>query len=404
MNKENLKKIANQMVIKGKGILAADESTPTCTKRFETIGIESTFLSRNEYRDMLFTTPKLENYISGIIMFDETIRQKTIINGTPFPKYLKEKGILTGIKVDTGAKKLAGTKDEKITEGLDNLRDRLIEYKTLGASFTKWRAVIKINKQELLPSDTCIEANAHALARYAALCQENDLVPIVEPEVLMEGDHDIEMCLNITKKILKKVFEKLNLFNVYLEGIVLKPNMIISGEDHPKNNDAEIVAKKTLECLLDSVPEKVPGIAFLSGGQSSDTATIHLNLMNKQLKLINKKNWNLTYSFGRALQQDSLSIWKEKNIEKCQEKLLIRAKNNSLASQGLIYIKMTAWFKRKKQGIYTETKDKKDLPPGLWHKCNNCSHLILSSDFENHSLFAKNVIIMKKLTALIILK
>ena len=336
MNKENLKKIASQMIIKGKGILAADESTPTCTKRFQTIGIESTFLSRNEYRDMLFTTPKLESYISGIIMFDETIRQKTIINGTPFPKYLKEKGILTGIKVDTGAKKLAGTKNEKITEGLDNLRDRLIEYKALGASFTKWRAVIKINKEELLPSDACIEANAHALARYASLCQENDLVPIVEPEVLMEGDHDIEMCLNVTKKILKKVFEKLNLFNVYLEGIVLKPNMIISGEDHPKNNDAKIVAKKTLECLLDSVPEKVPGIAFLSGGQSSDTATIHLNLMNKQIKLTDKKNWNLTYSFGRALQQDSLSIWKEKNIEKCQEKLLIRAKNNSLASQGLI--------------------------------------------------------------------
>ncbi len=335
MNKENLKKIASQMIIKGKGILAADESTPTCTKRFNSIGLESTFFSRNEYRDMLFTTPKLENYISGIIMFDETIRQKTIIKGIPFPKYLKEKGILTGIKVDTGAKKLAGTKYEKITEGLDSLRERLIEYKKLGASFTKWRAVIKINK-ELLPSDTCIEANAHALARYASLCQENNLVPIVEPEVLMEGDHDIEICLNVTKKILKKVFEKLSLFNVYLEGIVLKPNMIISGEDHPKNDDAEIVAKKTLECLIDSVPEKVPGIAFLSGGQSSDTATIHLNLMNKQLKLLNKKNWNLTYSFGRALQQDSLNIWKEKNTEEAQEKLFFRAKNNSLACQGLI--------------------------------------------------------------------
>ena len=335
MNKENLKKIASQLIIKGKGILAADESTPTCTKRFKTIGLESTFFSRNEYRDMLFTTPKLENYISGIIMFDETIRQKTIISGTPFPQYLKEKGILTGIKVDTGAKKLAGTEDEKITEGLDNLRERLIEYKKLGASFTKWRAVIKINK-ELLPSDTCIEANAQALARYASLCQENDLVPIVEPEVLMEGEHDIEICLNVTKKILKKVFEKLSLFNVYLEGIVLKPNMIISGEDYPKHDDAEIVAKKTLECLLESVPEKVPGIAFLSGGQKSDTATIHLNLMNRQLKLINKKNWNLTYSFGRALQQDSLNIWKDKNLEKAQEKLFFRAKNNSLASQGLI--------------------------------------------------------------------
>ena len=337
MNKEKLKKIANQMVFEGKGILAADESTPTCTKRFNSIGLESTALSRNEYRDMLFTSPGLEKYISGIIMFDETIRQNTIDSNIPFTKYLDEKNILTGIKVDTGAKDLAGKKEEKITEGLDNLRDRLIEYKNLGASFTKWRSVITI-KDDLIPSKTCIYANANALARYASLCQENDLVPIVEPEVIMDGNHDIEKCHEVTKNVLKIVFEQLSLFDVYLEGIVLKPNMVICGKDCKKScsKDPQKVADLTLNCLSESVPKEVPGIAFLSGGQSSDLATNHLNLMNKKLKTTQNKKWNLTFSFGRALQQDSLNSWKEQNIEKAQEKLLFRAKNNSLACQGLI--------------------------------------------------------------------
>ena len=337
MNKEKLRKIANQMVFKGKGILAADESTPTCTKRFNSIGIESTSLSRNEYRNMLFTSPGLEKYISGIIMFDETIRQNTIDSNIPFPKYLDEKNILTGIKVDTGAKDLAGKKEEKITEGLDGLRDRLIEYKNLGASFTKWRSVITI-KDELMPSKTCIYANANALARYASLCQENDLVPIVEPEVIMDGNHDINKCYEVTKNVLKIVFDQLSLFDVYLEGIVLKPNMVICGKDCEKScsDDPKKVADLTLKCLTESVPNEVPGIAFLSGGQSSDLATLHLNLMNKLLMQSTEKKWNLTFSFGRALQQDSLNRWKEKKIETSQEKLLFRAKSNSLASQGLI--------------------------------------------------------------------
>ena len=338
MNKEKLQKIANQMVISGKGILAADESTPTCTKRFSKIGLESTAFSRNEYRDMLFTTPSLEKYISGIIMFDETIRQNTINSNIPFPKFLEQKGILTGIKVDTGAKNLAGKNEEKITEGLDNLRERLIEYKDLGASFAKWRAVITI-KDNTMPSKTCIYANAHALARYASICQENDLVPIVEPEIIMDGNHDIKKCYEITKNVLNVVFEELSLFDVFLKGIVLKPNMIICGKDcqNSCSNDPNKVADLTIKCLTESVPKSVPGVAFLSGGQSSDLATLHLDLMNKEFQeKNNKKNWNLTFSFGRALQQDSLNSWKEKNIEKSQEKLLFRAKKNSLACQGLI--------------------------------------------------------------------
>ena len=332
-----LNNTALKILENGKGILAADESTPTCTKRFNSIGINSSSFSRNEYRDMLFTTTNLEKYISGIIMFDETIRQNTINSNNPFPKYLEKKGILTGIKVDTGAKDLAGKNEEKITEGLDNLRERLIEYKNLGASFTKWRAVIKI-KEDTLPSMTCVHANAHALARYASLCQENDLVPIVEPEIIMDGKHDINKCYEVTKNVLNTVFEKLNLFDVLLEGIVLKPNMIICGKDCENfcSESPEKVANLTLKCLTESVPKEVPGIAFLSGGQSSDLATLHLNLMNKILQENIEKKWNLTFSFGRALQQDSLNSWKEKNLKKSQEKLLYRAKTNSLACQGLI--------------------------------------------------------------------
>ena len=336
MNSETLKLTAQKMVGKKKGILAADESTPTCTKRFKTIGIKSTSESRNKYRDMLFTTEGLEEYISGIIMFDETIRQNTIYSKTPFPEYLHKKGILTGIKVDTGAKKLAGTKSEKITEGLDNLRERIQEYKKLGASFAKWRAVISIDTENHIPSRTCIHANAHALARYASICQENNIVPIVEPEIIMDGNHNIKKCQEITKNVLNNVFDQLSLLNVLLEGIVLKPNMIISGSEYSKNDSPEDVAKLTLECLINCVPKEVPGIAFLSGGQESNVATKHLNLMNKLASNLNDDYWNLTFSFGRALQQDSLNIWKEENIKLSQEKLLYRAKMNSLASEGLI--------------------------------------------------------------------
>ena len=337
MNKEKLIKIANQMVAPGKGILAADESTPTCTKRFNSIGIESTPLSRNEYRDMLFTSPGLEKYVSGIIMFDETIKQKTIECNIPFPEYLKNKGILSGIKVDTGAKNLAGKDKEKITEGLDGLRERLIEYTNLGASFTKWRAVINIDEKNL-PTKTCIDANAHALARYASLCQENNLVPIVEPEILMDGSHNINRCYEVTKNVLNIVFKKLKLFDVFLEGIILKPNMVICGKNcqNSCSDDPEKVAEMTLKCLKETVPTQVPGVAFLSGGQSSEKATSHLYNMNSKLNDFGNNFWNLTFSYGRALQEDALNSWKDKNKEKSQEKLLKRAKNNSLACQGKI--------------------------------------------------------------------
>ena len=339
MNTELLKLTAKKMVAKGKGILAADESTPTCTKRFESIGLESTSESRNKYRNMLFTTEGIEKYISGIIMFDETIHQNTINSNIPFPKYLHEKGILTGIKVDTGAKKLAGSINEKVTEGLDNLRERIQEYRNLGASFAKWRAVISIDSKNYIPSKACVYANAHALARYASICQENDIVPIVEPEIIMDGNHDITKCQEVTKMVLNAVFDQLNLLNVLLEGIVLKPNMIICGQDCEKycSDDPKKVAELTLKCLLECVPKEVPGIAFLSGGQNSDLATTHLNLMNKLASQESLSNyWNLTFSFGRALQQDSLNIWKDENVKLAQEKLFYRAKMNSLASQGLI--------------------------------------------------------------------
>jgi fructose-bisphosphate aldolase class I len=335
MNSKILKLTAQKMVTKGKGILAADESTPTCTKRFESIGIKSTSESRNKYRDMLFTTNGLEKYISGIIMFDETIRQSTIHSKVPFPKYLNEKDILTGIKVDTGAKKLAGTSSEKITEGLDNLRDRIQEYRDLGASFAKWRGVVSIDTKNSIPSKACIHANAHALARYASICQESDIVPIVEPEIIMDGDHDIEKCQEITKVVLNNVFDELSILDVLLEGIVLKPNMVISGSAHPINDSVENVAKLTLDTLIECVPKEVPGIAFLSGGQDSSLATTHLNLINKISSNLTN-TWHLTFSFGRALQQDALNLWKEENIKLSQEKLLYRAKMNSIASQGLI--------------------------------------------------------------------
>ena len=328
---ENLQEIANQMVLKGKGILAADESTPTCDKRFDSIGVEKNFNNRNEYRDLLFNTPDIEKYISGVILFDETIRQSTTCDKSiPFTELLKSKGIIPGIKVDTGAKDFAGFKNEKITEGLDGLRDRLKEYYEIGARFAKWRAVITIG--ETIPSDACIHSNANGLARYASLCQENGLVPIVEPEVLMDGSHTIEDCYDVSQRTLNVTFQQLIMHHVDLSGIVLKPNMIVSGSDCDTQADVDKVSELTFKCLKDNVPSDVPGIAFLSGGQSSDLATAHLNTMNK--KYMSEMPWNLTFSYGRALQEDALKAWGGTNRSEGQEAFIFGARTNSLATKG----------------------------------------------------------------------
>ena len=330
MNEQMLMNTASTMVSKGKGILAADESTPTIGKRLDQIGVESTFETRNEYRDMLLTADGMENNISGVIMYDETLRQATTCSeNTPFVELLSNKNVLPGIKVDTGAKDLAGAPGEKITEGLDGLRDRLKEYYSLGARFAKWRAVITIG--DGIPSDHCISANAHALARYASLCQEASIVPIVEPEVLMDGTHTIETCYDVTDRTLTCVFDTLKLHNVMLEGIVLKPNMVISGINCSEQADVDTVAEMTVKVLSANVPGEVPGIAFLSGGQSSDDATAHLNSMNKNNS---DMPWNLTYSYGRALQADALSDWSGSDRSKGQSSLLRRARENGLATCG----------------------------------------------------------------------
>ena len=330
MNEQMLMNTASSMIKKGKGILAADESTPTIGKRLQQIGVDSTFETRNEYRDMLFTADGMENYISGVIMFDETLRQSTTCeNKTPFVKLLSDKDVLPGIKVDTGAKDLAGALGEKVTEGLDGLRDRLNEYYSLGARFAKWRAVITID--DGIPSEHCISANAHALARYASLCQESNIVPIVEPEVLMDGSHTIETCYDVTNKTLECVFDVLKLHNVMLEGIVLKPNMVISGLDCNEQANVEKVSEMTVKVLKSNVPDAVPGIAFLSGGQSSDDATAHLNCMNKNNS---DMPWNLTFSYGRALQADALVGWNGSSRENGQSNLLKRAESNGMASCG----------------------------------------------------------------------
>jgi len=327
---QELTKNAQKMVAKEKGILAADESNPTCTKRFEALGISSSPETRNEYRDLLLTSSGIEKYISGVIMFDETFRQSTTCNDKiPFTEHLKKMNILPGIKVDKGVKELAGFSDEVVTEGLDGLRDRLKEYYSLGARFAKWRAVIKIGNGK--PSSGAITANAHSLARYAALCQESGLVPIVEPEVLMEGTHSVDECYDVTSKTLSIVFDQLKILNVNLKGMVLKPNMVISALDCSHQANSTEVAELTVKCLRENVPSDVPGIAFLSGGQSSDIATEHLNKMNSlNLDL----PWNLTFSYGRALQQDALNIWKGQNRNEAQEAFLDRAKSNSLATIG----------------------------------------------------------------------
>jgi len=329
MNVNELNAVAKAMIGNGKGILAADESTPTITKRFDSIDTESTEGIRQRYREMLFTTTGVADHIGGVILFDETIRQSTS-DGVAFPDYLNNLGMIAGIKVDTGAKPLAGFPGETVTEGLDGLRDRLKEYYGLGARFAKWRAVINIGAD--LPSDFCLEANAHALARYAALCQEANIVPIVEPEVLMDGDHSLARCEEVTAAALDALFAALAAHKVALEGIVLKPNMVISGTDAADRAGPAEVAEATLRCLKAHVPAELPGIAFLSGGQSAEEATEHLDLMNKAGVL----PWELSFSYGRALQAPALDAWrgKEANFADGQAALAKRAKLNSLAHLG----------------------------------------------------------------------
>jgi len=325
-----LKKTAKMMVAPGKGILAADESSGTCQKRFESVGVPCTEENRRAYRQTLLTADGLERYISGVILYDETIRQETD-DGEAFAAVLEKKGILPGIKVDTGAKELALHPGEKVTEGLDGLRERLAEYKTLGARFAKWRAVITIGKD--LPSDACIHANAHAMARYAALCQEADIVPMVEPEILIDGDHSIERCYEVSTAALKKTFEELAGQGVAVEGVILKTSMVIAGKKAAQPASMEEVAKETIRAFKETLPAGLPGVAFLSGGQTDEQATEHLNAMNATGKL----PWPLSFSYGRALQNPVLKIWAESpnaNVGKAQEALLFRSKMNSLATQG----------------------------------------------------------------------
>jgi fructose-bisphosphate aldolase class I len=302
MSLVDLENVAKAMVAANKGILAADESSGTIKKRFDKIGLESTEEARRTYRELLFTTPAMAQSISGVIFYDETLRQKTS-NGVPFPEFLSKLGVVPGIKVDMGAKPLAAFPNETITEGLDGLRERLMEYYKLGARFAKWRAVIDIGAG--FPTRFAIEANAHALARYAALCQEQNIVPIVEPEVLMDGAHTIERCEEVTSEVLTEVFQQLEGHRIHLEGMILKPNMVISGKKCPQQASADQVAAATVRCLKRHVPSAVPGIAFLSGGQSPADATLHLSLMNAQGNL----PWQLTFSYGRALQDAALSAW-----------------------------------------------------------------------------------------------
>src|SRR3989344_474068 len=330
MDIELLKKTAKQMVAAGKGIIAADESSGTCQKRFDAVGVPCTEENRRAYRQTLLTADGLEQYISGVILYDETIRQETD-DGEAVAAVLEKKGILPGIKVDTGAKELALHPGEKVTEGLDGLRERLAEYKTLGARFAKWRAVIAIGND--LPSDAWIHANAHAMARYAALCQEADIVPMVEPEILIDGDHSIARCYEVSTATLTKTFEELAGQGVAVEGAILKTSMVIAGKKAAQKASMEEVAKETIRAFKETLPAGLTGIAFLSGGQTDEQATEHLNAMNATGTL----PWPLSFSYGRALQNPVLKIWAESpnaNIAKAQEALLFRSKMNSLATQG----------------------------------------------------------------------
>lgn len=331
MDVDILKETIKEIFADGKGILAMDESTPTCNKRFEAEGIPTTEEMRRKYRQLIVTTPGLNKGIGGAILYDETIRQKTD-DGIPMAKVLISKGIIPGIKVDKGAKDLPFFPNEKVTEGLDGLRERLSEYKEMGARFAKWRAVIAIGNN--IPTNSCIEANVHALARYAALCQEAAIVPMVEPEVLMDGDHSIEQCYNVTERVLKMLFQQLYEYKVVLEGIILKPNMIVAGKKSGVQPGTEMVAKSTVNCFLESVPAAVPAIAFLSGGQSPRDASAHLNAMNKNYK--EKLPWLLAFSFARAIQMPALHAWKgkEANVQEAQGLLEKEAVLNSEARKG----------------------------------------------------------------------
>ncbi len=325
----DLNNIALKILKNGKGILAADESTGTMTKRLEGVNIQSTPENRLLFRETLFSASSMAECIGGVILYDETIKQETS-KKDKIPELISKVGSAPGIKVDTGAKILAGSPDEKITEGLDGLRERLREYYKLGAQFTKWRGVFSISKD--YPSKLCIQTNAHALARYSALVQENNMVPIVEPEVLMDGEHSAQECYKKTSEVIKKCFEELILHKVDLKGIILKPNMILDGNNHKNKISNEEVAKLTLECLKNSVPSEVPGITFLSGGQSEIQATENLNLINSY----NDTNFIMSYSYGRALQQSALKFWSKdiKNIEGTQKIFNHRVKMNTLAAQG----------------------------------------------------------------------
>ncbi|KEZ76878.1 class I fructose-bisphosphate aldolase [Salinisphaera hydrothermalis] len=320
---------ARSLMAPGKGILAADESTGTIKKRLDSIGVESTEQNRQAYRNLLFTTAGAEEFISGVILFQETLFQKAD-DGTPFPDLLTDKGIIPGIKVDMGAKPLAGSPEEKVTEGLDGLRERLSDYAAAGARFAKWRGVIDIAEDR--PTDYCIHVNAHALARYAALCQEAGIVPIVEPEVLMDGANSIERCEQVTDAVLDAVFTELKRQNVLLEGMLLKPNMVISGKQCPQQAGVEEVARATLRCLNRRVPAAVPGIVFLSGGQSDELATAHLDAMNR----MGPQPWALSFSYGRALQAPALQAWRGQadNVPAAQQAFLKRARNNGAAARG----------------------------------------------------------------------
>ena len=331
MISQSLITTAKAIVATDKGLLAMDESNPTCNKRFAALGIPQTEASRRSYRELIVTSPGLGESISGAILYDESIRQKTS-KGTSFVDVLVEAGIIPGIKVDTGAKDMAGFPREKVTEGLDGLPDRVMEYARMGARFAKWRAVIAIDSG--IPSHACIEANAEALARYAAICQQSGLVPIVEPEVVMDGPHDLEQCLEVTRRVLHAVFNQLYVQRILLEGIILKPNMILPGKDCPHHDDVEQVAEATVRCLLRSVPAAVAGIAFLSGGQSGQLACTRLNAMN--IGFASKMPWPLTFSFARAIQHPALDIWSghESAVKAAQKALLHRAKCSRAARLG----------------------------------------------------------------------
>jgi fructose-bisphosphate aldolase, class I len=330
MNLADLHKIACAMVAPGKGILAADESSSTIKKRFDAIGVESTADSRRDYRELLFRSSEaMSKYVSGVILYDETIRQKAK-DGTALVALIQQSGAIPGIKVDKGSKPLAACPGEQVTEGLDGLRERLIEYRELGARFAKWRAVIDIGPG--IPSHTCIVANAHALGRYAALCQEHDIVPIVEPEVLMDGAHDMDRCYQVSEFVLKETFEQLYEQRIALEGMVLKPNMVVPGKKSGQRASVEEVAERTLKLLKNCVPPAVPGIAFLSGGQSDEEATAHLDAMNR----LGELPWHLTFSYGRALQAAPQKAWsgKSENVAAAQRAFIHRARMNGLAALG----------------------------------------------------------------------